>query len=141
MIVPLPGLPLTPATDRAADFPVGGKLALRAVGASRDLVEVLMVLVLLAANVLAFDPLETMFLGLTLTLSCPNLLVIAKVVEEGGEVAVDVEVVEVGTPSFGTDLLDFPLSPKLMPLFSLDRPGLDLTEVRLSLLSKDIRLP
>lgn len=96
---------------------------------------------LLADKVLAFDPLATMALGLTLALSCPNLLVVAKVVEEGGEVAVDVEVVEVGTPSFGTDLLDFPLSPKLMPLFSLDRPGLDLTEVRLSLLSKDIRLP
>lgn len=137
MMVPLPGLLLVTAIERAGDFPLGGRLALRAAAVSRDFEEELRALELLVDSVRAFDPLATRARELALLLTCPNLLVGDG---EDGEVGAGVEV-EVGTPSLGIDLLDLPLLPKLAPLFSLDSPGLDPTEVRLSDLSKDIRLP
>ena len=133
IMVPLPGLPLAPRTERLGVFPVGGRLAFRA---EIDLVELKALEPLVDKDFVLF-PLPAMALGVILALICPNLLTPEEVVD-GGEMGKDVELV---TPSLGTVLFDLPLLPKLALLLSLSVPCLDLTDVKLSHLSRDKRLP
>lgn len=49
--------------------------------------------------------------------------------------------VEVGTPSLGTERFDLLLPLKLAPMLSLESLVLEPSEVRLSLFSREIRLP
>lgn len=127
--------------DRVGGFPLRGKLALRTVGGVRDLVEEVKGLeLLLADKVRVLFPLIPTALGLILPLICPVFPGGPGIAQEGGEVAVGVEV-EGGTPSLGTDRLVLPLLPKLAPQFSLESPALDPTELKLSHLSRDIWLP
>lgn len=146
-MVPLPGLPpllplllllLAPATERVGVFPDGGRLALRAAEVARDLVEELRAFEALADSTFALVPLGLMVRELMPDLMWPSLLPL--VVEDGGEITVGVED-EVGMPRRGTILLDLLVPPKLAPLFSLDRVGLDPTDVRLSHRSRDTKLP
>lgn len=141
MIVPRPGLLLTAALARGAEvLPVGGRLALGflVAGAARDLVEELRPLELLADNERALLPLTApSALGLTLLLTCPGLPRAPVVLHgEGGEVAM-AELLEMGKPNLGIGLLGM-LLPRLAPLFSRLRVGLEPTMDMLSHLSRDI---
>lgn len=141
MMVPRPGLLLTAAVARGAEvLPVGGRLAFGFLeaGAARDLVEELRPLELLADNKRALLPLTApTTLGLTLPLTCPGLPRAPVVLHgEGGEVAM-AELLEMGKPNLGIGLLGM-LLPRLAPLFSRLRVGLEPTMDMLSHLSRDI---
>lgn len=146
MMVPRPGLLLTGAVARGAEvFPEGGRLALGflVAGAARDLVEELRPFELLADSERALLPLTApTILGLTPAFTCPGLPRAPELPHgEGGEVAMG-ELVELGTPNLGMDLLDLLLLlPRLAPLFSRLRTGLELMKDRLSHLSRDTWLP
>lgn len=143
MIVPLPGLLLTAVVGRGAEVrPDGGRLALvfLVTGAARDLVEELRPLELLADSERALFPLMAPnALGFTLAFTCPGLLIPPGPPHgDGGEVAMG-ELDELGIPNLGMDLLDLLLLlPRLAPLFSLLRIGLEPDSDRLSILSRDI---
>ena len=113
MMVPLPDL--TPVPGRAGDLPVVGMLVFRPAALSGGFREELRLLALLVDSVRTFDPPETAARELLLPFTCSSLDVVAKTPGETWEEEAGVEV-EAGTPSFGTDLLDLLLLPKLAPL-------------------------
>ena len=144
IMVPLPGLLLTAVVVvLVADvLPDGGRLALAPLvtGCANDLVEELRPLELLADSERAlFTFVTPNVLGLTLAFACPGLPIPPGLPHgDGGEVAMGV-LDELEIPKRGIDLLDLLLLlPKLAPLFSLLRAGLEPDRDRLSHLSRDM---
>lgn len=137
IIVPFPCLVLELVTERVGGFPVGGRLVFRAAETARNLVEELRDFEQVLNKVFPLLPFPTMDLGVILAFICPSLQI---PLVDGGEVAVGVDI-EQGVPGFGTILADLPVLLILTLLFSLDVIGLEPTEVKLSHLSSDIRLP
>ena len=145
MMVPLPGLLLTAVVVVlvAEVLPDGGRLALAPLvtGCANDLVEELRPLELLADSERAlFTFVTPNVLGLALAFACPGLPIPPGLPHgDGGEVAMGV-LDELEIPKRGIDLLDLLLLllPKLAPLFSLLRAGLEPDRDRLSHLSRDM---
>lgn len=139
IIVPLVGLPLPPTVARGnAVFPEGGRLAFLVAGATRDLVDELRALELLADNVRVLFALTGICLVLRLPLTSSLFTVVTGFIQDGGEVAIEEEVTT-GDPNLPTDLLDLLL--RLAPLFSRLSAGFDPKDDKLSHLSRDIWLP